>query len=458
MMRKKRGKSTKKTVNLRKKPSRIIKTKDDIASSISKLDGEIIKIRKKIKGIDFSKREVDLPFEEKIPEDKEEAPEEELPEEKEEIPEEKIPEEKVPEPNYKEVTSNIRPNITKEVRTNNVVVKKEEIIDKTSPKIQKAVSFANLQIERIKEEVKKVVIGQDRVVKDLLVCLFCEGCVLLEGVPGIAKTLIMKALSSSVGCTSKRIQFTADLLPTDITGFTAYSREKGFFIVKGPIFANFVLADEINRAPPKVQSALIEAMQEKQVTIGKETFPLERPFLVFATENPLETRGVYTLPEAQIDRFFFKIMVKYPSPKEEELIIDTNVTNKRFEDYGIKAVISPDEVIRIQNLVKEIFVNDKIKKYITEIVRYTRPSKNNGLEVIKKYAAWGASPRASINLYLASKANALLNNRSFVIPQDVKDVAYNVLRHRILLNYQGQIDNIRTEDIISEILKKVKVP
>ena len=429
MVRKKRGESTKKPVNSKKKYSKSIKTKDDITSNISNIDGEIIKIRKRIKNIDFSKREVDTPFKEKISED-----------------------------NYEGANLNAEPSTTKDIRTDKIVVKKEETINNVLPKIQKAVGFANLQIERIKKEVRKVVIGQDKVINDLLVCLLCEGCVLLEGVPGIAKTLMMKALSTSIGCSSKRIQFTADLLPTDITGFTAYSREKGFFIVKGPIFANFVLADEINRAPPKVQSALIEAMQEKQVTIGKKTFALDRPFIVFATENPLETRGVYTLPEAQIDRFFFKIMVKYPSIKEEELIIDTNVTNKKFEDYGIQPVISPEEVIRIQNLIKEIFVSTKVKEYITKIVRYTRPSENNDSELIKKYAAWGASPRASINLYLASKANALLNNRSFVIPQDVKDVAYNILRHRILLNYQGQIDNIKTEDIISDILKKVKVP
>ena len=327
-----------------------------------------------------------------------------------------------------------------------------------SDKTDKLIESFVKRVDGIKREIKKVVIGQEKVINDLLVCLLCEGSVLLEGVPGIAKTLIMNALAASIGCTSKRIQFTADLLPTDITGLVAYSRQKGFFVVKGPVFANFVLADEINRAPPKVQSALIEVMQEKQVTIGKQTFHMDRPFLILATENPLENRGVYKLPEAQIDRFFFKILVGYPTTKEEESIMDTNVTYRKFAEYNIKPVISPEEVVRIQELVKRIFVHSKIKTYIAEIVKYTRPSKENDLKVVEKYVSWGASPRASINLYLAARANALLNNRSFVIPQDVKDIAYNVLRHRILLNYQGQIDNVNTKDIISEILKRVKVP
>jgi len=293
---------------------------------------------------------------------------------------------------------------------------------------------------------------------DLIVCLLCEGNVLLEGVPGIAKTLIMKSLSVAIGCSSKRIQFTADLLPTDITGFEAYSREKGFFIVKGPIFANFVLTDEINRAPPKVQSALIEAMQERQVTIGKKTFPLTRPFMVFATENPLENRGVYKLPEAQVDRFLFKIMIGYPSSEEEELIMDSNVSCHKFEEYKLRSVVSSNEIMMMQNLVKHIYVHPKIKKYISNIVKFTRPGKENDSKLVNKYVEWGASPRASINLYLAARANALLSNRSFVIPQDVKDVIYNVLRHRVLLNYQGQIDKVKTEDIVDEILKKIRVP
>jgi MoxR-like ATPase len=325
------------------------------------------------------------------------------------------------------------------------------------PGLQKDVDRVVGVINKLKVEMGKVVIGQDRVVDELITCLICGGNALLEGVPGIAKTLIMRSLATTIGCKSKRIQFTADLLPTDITGFVAYSREKGFFVVKGPIFANFVLADEINRSPPKVQSALIEAMQEKQVTIGKQTFHLSEPFIVIATENPLENRGVYKLPEAQVDRFLFKIMVDYPQPSEEELIMDSNITIRKFEDYKLKVVAKPSDIIEMQNLVKNIFVNEKIKKYIVNIIEATRPRSEKKLKY-KKYVSWGASPRASINLYISSRANALLDGRTFVIPDDVKDVAYNVLRHRILLNYQGQIDNVKTEDVITEILEKVKVP
>jgi MoxR-like ATPase len=347
------------------------------------------------------------------------------------------------------------------LKSSNKSVKKSTISSfkgDSDSKITRDILSSNLKIQKIKNEVKKVVVGQDRVLDDLLICLLCEGNVLLEGVPGIAKTLIMKSLSTAIGCDSKRIQFTADLLPTDITGFEAYSRQKGFFVVKGPIFANFVLADEINRAPPKVQSALIEVMQERQVTIGKKTFPLVRPFMVFATENPLENRGVYRLPEAQVDRFLFKIMIEYPTQEEEEQIMDSNVSFHKFEDYKLNPVVGPREIIKMQKLVKHIYVNPKIKKYIASIIKSTRPSKENGYKLVNKYVEWGASPRASINLYLASRANALLSNRAFVTPQDIKDVIHNVLRHRVILNYQGQIDKIKTEDIVNEILKKIKVP
>jgi len=335
---------------------------------------------------------------------------------------------------------------------------KREFGEKNIAHMEKQIISASSKLNEIKNEIKKVVVGQDKVIEDILVSLICEGSVLLEGVPGIAKTLMMKSIAATIGCTSKRIQFTADLLPTDITGFVAYSRHKGFFVVKGPVFANFVLADEINRAPPKVQSALMEVMQEKQVTIGRTTYAMNRPFLIFATENPLENRGVYKLPEAQVDRFFFKVMVNYPSLEDTQLIMDTNVSYRKFEEYKIKSVVSPKEIISIQELVKQIFVHEKIKKYIAEIVEYTRPGKHNDVHEVNKYVAWGASPRAAINLYLASRANALLKGRTFAIPQDVKDIAHNVLRHRIILNYQGQIDNVQTEDIVNSILKKVKVP
>jgi MoxR-like ATPase len=323
--------------------------------------------------------------------------------------------------------------------------------------MEREVAFFKKKVDSMRLEISKVVIGQHKVIEDMMTCLFANSSVLLEGVPGIAKTLMIRAMAKTIGCESKRIQFTADLLPTDITGFVAYSRTKGFFVVKGPIFANFVLADEINRAPPKVQSALIEVMQEKQVTIGKKTYHLERPFIVFATENPLENQGVYKLPEAQIDRFLFKVIVDYPQLEEEELIMDQNITLNKFEDYKIKTVISPKDIIRIQELVKKVYVHPKIKRYITEIVSYTRPSAKNDLKLIK-YVEWGVSPRASINIYLAARARALMLGRAYVVPQDVKEVVYNVLRHRILLNYHGQVENIKSEDVITDVLSKVKVP
>lgn len=345
---------------------------------------------------------------------------------------------------------------------NNPIVENSKLSDKqlygSSNSIGKDVVFTVDKVNKIKAEISKAVIGQEKVVNDMLVCLICEGSALLEGVPGIAKTLIMKSLATSIGCSSKRIQFTADLLPTDITGFVAYSREKGFFVVKGPIFANFVLADEINRAPPKVQSALIEVMQEKQVTIGKQTFQVDRPFIVFATENPLENKGVFKLPEAQVDRFLYKIMVDYPTKDEEEKIMDTNITLKNFGDFKIKPVATPRDILKMQEIVKKVYVHEKVKKYIIDIVTHSRPAKDNPIEMVNKYVEWGASPRASINIYIAAKANALLAGRAFVIPQDIKDVAYNILRHRVLLNYQGQIDNLKSEDIITEILNKIKVP
>jgi len=326
-----------------------------------------------------------------------------------------------------------------------------------NPALDNKIKSANNKILKIKEQMNKVVIGQEKVINDLFICTLCNGSAILEGVPGIAKTLIINALATAIDCKFKRIQFTADLLPTDITGFEAYSREKGFFTVKGPIFTNFVLADEINRAPPKVQSAMIEAMQERQVTISRKTYYLDEPFIVFATENPLESRGVYKLPEAQVDRFLFKIIVGYPSKEEEELIMEQNISLKKFQKYHIKKVAKPEDIIELQDLVKKIYMKPEIKKYIAEIVSYTRNNHKNKL-THSKYIAWGASPRASINLYIASKARALMEGRSYVTPQDVKDVAYNILRHRILLNYEGEVNKISSEKIIDEILAKVEVP
>jgi len=309
-------------------------------------------------------------------------------------------------------------------------------------------------INRIKKEIGKIVVGQEKIIDGLICAILSEGHVLVEGVPGIAKTLVIKALSEVTGCQSKRIQFTVDLLPTDITGITSYTPGKGFEIVKGPIFANFIIADEINRSPPKTQSALLEAMQERQVTIGKTTFPLPRPFFVMANENPLETSGVYSLPEAQVDRFLFKLLMEYPEINEEDSIMQNNITLKKFEDFNLKPVTNADELIEMQALTKKIYLNKRIRSYILDIVKMTRTKDfEDG-----KYIEWGASPRASIGIFIASKARALMRGRNFVTPKDVKDVAYEVLRHRIILSYKARAQGVNADKIIKEILDKVKVP
>ncbi len=313
------------------------------------------------------------------------------------------------------------------------------------------------KISKIKQELRKVIIGQDKTINDILICLLSRGNILLEGVPGLAKTLMIKALARIIGGSFKRIQFTADLLPTDITGFEGYDPNKGFFVFKGPVFANFVLADEINRAPPKVQSALMEVMQELQVTIGKQTFIIEQPFMVLATENPLETKGTYALPEAQLDRFLFKTIVDYPTLEEEKIIMEENVSIYNFNDFKLNPVISLNEILSMQELVRNIFLHDKIKDYITKIVDSTRNSDLYNIS-LGKFIDFGASPRASINFFIASKANAFLNGRTFVIPQDIKDVAHNILRHRLLLTYDAKVQNITADRIINEILSKIKVP
>ncbi|NTV24083.1 MAG: AAA domain-containing protein [Nanoarchaeota archaeon] len=286
--------------------------------------------------------------------------------------------------------------------------------------------------------------------------VIANGHCLVEGIPGIAKTLLLRTLSVVTGCQFNRIQFTPDLLPTDIVGVTAYDEKKGFYTVKGPIFANFVLGDEINRAPPKVQSALLESMQEKQVTIGKVTFPLPKPFFVMATQNPIEQMGTYPLPEAQIDRFIFKIIMKYPNMEEEEKVLKQNISLSRFDDYKLLAILNEVDIVKLQEDAKKVYSDPKIEKYIVRLVDATRyPSKYN-LD-LGKYIEFGSSPRASISLYIASKAHALLNGRIFVTPQDVKAVAPNIFRHRILLNYEGQAEDIKQDDIIKELLSKVPV-
>ncbi len=310
------------------------------------------------------------------------------------------------------------------------------------------------KIKKIRDEIGKAVIGQEEIVSSLIRGLLCDGHVLLEGVPGIAKTLTIRALAQATGCKSKRIQFTVDLLPSDIVGITTYTPKKGFEIEKGPIFANFIIADEINRSPPKTQSALIEAMQEKQVTIGKTTFRLPLPFFVMATENPLETSGVYTLPEAQVDRFLFKVLMGYPEIDEESKIMEQNMTLKKFDDFNLKAVTSPKEILKMQELTKRVYLNDKVKQYILKIIEMTRKKNfENG-----KYIEYGGSPRASIGIFIASKAQALIEGRNYVVPKDVKKVVYDVLRHRVILSYRAGVEGITSDKIIKEILEKINIP
>ncbi len=299
-------------------------------------------------------------------------------------------------------------------------------------------------------------VGQEKVINGLIKALMVNGHVLVEGVPGVAKTLIVKSLAVTTGCTFKRIQFTVDLLPTDITGITVYDPSAGFYLIKGPIFSNFVLADEINRGTPKTQSALLEAMQERQVTIGRETHILHRPFLVMATQNPIENIGVYELPEAQIDRFLFKLLVDYPSPKEEESIIDSNVDVRTFEDYKIEPILTQEKIVELQETTKRIFLSEKLKNYISRIVDATRNPKKYGLN-LGMYIEYGSSPRASISIASAAKAEALLNNSPFVTDQHIRDIVHDTLRHRIILSYEGLASKIKPEQVIDEIISKVEV-
>ena len=314
---------------------------------------------------------------------------------------------------------------------------------------------AQEDFEKIKKEVARVVVGQEKTVNGIIRAMISNGHVLVEGIPGIAKTLVIRALAAATGCQFQRIQFTVDLLPTDIVGITTYNEKKGFYTMKGPIFANFVIADEINRSPAKTQSALLEAMQEKQATIGRKTYPMMDPFFVMATQNPIESAGVYQLPEAQIDRFLFKLLMSYPKTHEEQAILKTNISLQKFEDYGIKPLITPNRIVELQKFVKTIYLDKSIEEYIIKLVNATRHSEKLKLG---KYIEWGASPRASIGLFIAAKAEALLNGSNFVTPQHVKNVAHDIMRHRILLNYEGQAEGITTDQIISEVLSKVNVP
>ncbi len=324
------------------------------------------------------------------------------------------------------------------------------------PELQEKIKLYQVRFDEIRAEIGKVVIGQREVVDGLIEALISNGHTLVEGIPGIGKTLLVKTLARITGCAFSRIQFTPDLLPTDIVGLTTYEEGRGFFTVKGPIFANFILADEINRSPPKVQSALLESMQERQATIGKETFKLPSPFFVMATQNPIEQLGTYKLPEAQVDRFLYKLIMSYPTPEEEIRVLKTNITLYNFEDFDLRRVLTPDEIIRVQEFVKQIYLDKKIENYIINIVEATRKPAKYDVK-LGKYIEFGGSPRSSIAIYIAAKAHALLKGRNHVVANDIKDVAYNCLRHRILLNFEGEAEGIKSEAIIKEILEKVPI-
>ncbi|HET9435136.1 MAG TPA: MoxR family ATPase [Chitinophagaceae bacterium] len=313
-------------------------------------------------------------------------------------------------------------------------------------------------IQDVRKELGKVIIGQHNLINRLLIGLMSDGHMLLEGVPGLAKTLSIKSLAKCLDLRFSRIQFTPDLLPADVTGTKVYNQELNKFDVrKGPIFANFILADEINRAPAKVQSALLEAMQERQVTIGEQTFLLDEPFLVLATQNPIEQEGTYPLPEAELDRFMLKIKIDYPNEMEEQLIIRNQIKAEPLEQ--IRIVTTAEEIRAARKLVRQVVVDEKIEQYIIRIVFATRFPEKNGLGDFKNKISYGASPRASIYLAMAAKANAFMDGRDYVIPDDIKEICKDVLRHRIGLTYEAQADRVSSEDIIDELLqKKVKTP
>ena len=313
-----------------------------------------------------------------------------------------------------------------------------------------------LKIQNVISEVNKVVVGQDYMIKRLLMGLFTQGHILLEGVPGLAKTLTVNTLSSVLKLNFKRIQFTPDLLPSDVIGTMIYNQKKSSFEVKkGPVFSNIILADEINRSPAKVQSALLESMQEKQVTIGDDSYKLDLPFLVLATQNPIDQEGTYPLPEAQRDRFMMKLNVDYPS-KEEELKIMQRMSDLNFKK-STKTILNKKDITAIQNEINKVSISESIEKYIIEIVNATRKPSSVKLNEFEDYISFGASPRASINLSLASKANAFLSNRDYVMPDDIKEIAHDVLNHRIILNYEAEAEGIKPELIIKNILEKVEI-
>ncbi len=325
-------------------------------------------------------------------------------------------------------------------------------IKELNEKINKESSIIDL----LMIEMSKVIVGQKEMTERLIVALLSDGHILLEGVPGLAKTLSISTLATTIDANFNRLQFTPDLLPADIIGTQIYSpKNEKFSIKKGPIFSNFILADEINRAPAKVQSALLEVMQERQITIGEKTFKLEDPFLVMATQNPIEQEGTYPLPEAQVDRFMLKVKIDYPNKEEEKMILRNNLS-KSFPES--KTILKTKDILSLRNIVKEVYMDEKIEQYILDIVFATRNPEKYGIDTIKNYISFGSSPRATINLARASKAFAFIKRRGYVIPEDVRAMCYDVMRHRIGLTYEAEAENITTEDIITEILNKVEIP
>jgi len=323
-------------------------------------------------------------------------------------------------------------------------------------RVAKPVLADSAFVERLNQETAKVIVGQDHMVQRLLLGLLSKGHILLEGLPGLAKTLAIKTLSQAIHAKYSRIQFTPDLLPADIIGTMIYNpRENKFSVRQGPIFANFVLADEINRAPAKVQSALLEAMQERQVTIGNETFELQEPFLVLATQNPIEQEGTYPLPEAQVDRFMLKVIVNYPSRAEDRVIMDT-MTGTTLPQ--VSPIITPADIVRARERVRQIYVDEKIKEYVLDLIFATRYPTRSGLEDLETLISYGASPRATIYIIMAARAHAFIKGRGFVTPEDIKQIAPDILRHRIVVSYEAEAEEINSADIVQRILDRIEVP
>ncbi len=344
--------------------------------------------------------------------------------------------------------------------------------------LKEQVAYIKKKLDLIRAEVAKAVVGQSRIVNYMIMGLLANGHILVEGVPGTAKTLIIRSISRATDTDFGRIQFTPDLLPTDIVGVMVYTggasgggggsgfgkamggeeSQHGFSVIKGPVFNNFVLADEINRASPKVQSALLEAMQEHKVTIGRKDYYLAEPLFVFATQNTLEQAGVYSLPEAQLDRFLFKIYIGYPTFDEEQEVLKKNITIRSLDHYELKKVVTAKELVAMQEVVRNVKLNEDIEKYIVALVDATRVPEKYGLEQLKPYVDYGASPRGGIAMFIGSKANAVIHGRDFVIPEDVQEIVHSCLRHRVILTYEAQAEGITTDDIISKLLEKVPVP